>query len=189
MHLTIRLKSLGIKCSTLSTSQTSSTSYSSVKNKVSLMQLAKGQYLSNPSKRGMARVLSLVKNNIEHLNSCSQNCEQVCTLWRGIITFLKKITCSSLRGTAKPEIIEAKISKSSAAPLNLWVSWIKEQKHSLIAFLIIFLLGTSYTIGIRHTHIILMKIFNQIQSTKTISRFLSELNKLINMSIMTYFGV
>jgi len=54
------------------------------------------------------------------------------------------MTCSSLSGTAKPLIILARISSNSAAPLNLWVSWIKAKKHSLIAFLIIFLLGTSF---------------------------------------------
>lgn len=41
------------------------------------------------------------------------------------MTFLKKMICSSLRGTAKPEMILAKMSKSSEAPLNLKVSWIK----------------------------------------------------------------
>jgi hypothetical protein len=41
------------------------------------------------------------------------------TLCRGIITVLKKITCSSLKGTANPEIMEARISNNSAAPLNL----------------------------------------------------------------------
>jgi hypothetical protein len=36
-----------------------------------------------------------------------------------MITFLKNITCSSLNGTANPEIIDAKISNNSAEPLNL----------------------------------------------------------------------
>lgn len=58
--------------------------------------------------------------------------------------FVKKITCSSRRGTANPEIMEARMSSSSAAPLNLWFSWIKAKKHSFIDFLIIFLLGTSF---------------------------------------------
>ena len=66
MHFTILLKSFGIRCSTLSTSQTSSTSCNSVKNNVSLIQLAKGQNLSKPSKRGIAKVLSFVRNSIEH---------------------------------------------------------------------------------------------------------------------------
>jgi hypothetical protein len=35
------------------------------------MQLAKGQYLRSPSRRGIARVLSLVRKSIEHLNNCS----------------------------------------------------------------------------------------------------------------------
>jgi hypothetical protein len=35
------------------------------------------------------------------------------------MTFLKKIMCYSLRGTANPEIILANISNSSEAPLNL----------------------------------------------------------------------
>jgi hypothetical protein len=56
---------------------------------------------------------------MEHLSNYSWKRWQVYTLCNGIITVLKKITCSSLRGTAKPEIIEAKISKSSEAPLNL----------------------------------------------------------------------
>lgn len=38
------------------------------------------------------------------------------------MTFLKKIMCSSLRGTANPEMILARMSKSSEAPLNLKVS-------------------------------------------------------------------
>ena len=40
-------------------------------------------------------------------------------LYSGIIIFLKNITCSSLNGTANPEMILARISKSSEAPLNL----------------------------------------------------------------------
>jgi hypothetical protein len=38
-----------------------------------------------------------------------------------MITFLKRIMCSSLRGIANPEIILAKISRSSEAPLHLKV--------------------------------------------------------------------
>jgi len=38
------------------------------------------------------------------------------------MTFLKKVMCYSLKGTANPEMILAKISKSSEAPLNLNVS-------------------------------------------------------------------
>lgn len=49
MHLFRRLKSLGIKGSSLIMSQTSRTSRSSVRKSVSLAELAKGQYLSNPS--------------------------------------------------------------------------------------------------------------------------------------------
>ena len=92
----------------------------------SLGELAKGQYLMSPSKRKSPREGSFAKNNMEHLMRCSWNKWQVCTLWRGMITFLKKMICSSLRGTAKPEIMLAKISNSSEAPLNLKVSWIKE---------------------------------------------------------------
>ena len=57
---------------------------------------------------------------------------------------LKKIICSSLNGTAKPLMILAKISKSSGAPLNFTFSWIKVWKQSVMAFLIIFLLGTNF---------------------------------------------
>lgn len=42
-----------------------------------------------------------------------------------MITFLKKMICSSLNGTAKPEMMLARISKSSEAPLNLKVSWMR----------------------------------------------------------------
>ena len=42
-----------------------------------------------------------------------------------MITFLKKIMCYSLKGTAKPEIILARMSSNSEVPLNLYVSWIK----------------------------------------------------------------
>ena len=38
---------------------------------ISLMQLAKGQYFKRPSRRGIAKVRSLVKKSIEHLRSCS----------------------------------------------------------------------------------------------------------------------
>lgn len=41
------------------------------------------------------------------------------------MTFLKKMMCSSLRGTAKPEIMLARMSRSSEAPLNLKVSWMR----------------------------------------------------------------
>jgi len=36
-----------------------------------------------------------------------------------MITVLKKITCSSLSGTANPLMMLARISSNSAAPLNL----------------------------------------------------------------------
>lgn len=38
------------------------------------------------------------------------------------MTFLKKMICYSLKGTAKPEIMLARISSNSEAPLNLKVS-------------------------------------------------------------------
>ena len=57
--------------------------------------------------------------------------------------FLKKMTCSSLRGTANPDMIEARMSSSSEAPLNLWMSWMSTWKQSVIALRIILLLGTS----------------------------------------------
>lgn len=59
------------------------------------------------------------------------------------MTFLKNITCSSLRGTAKPLIIEARMSRSSATPLNLQVSWIRVRKQSFLALRIILRRGTS----------------------------------------------
>jgi len=37
------------------------------------------------------------------------------------MTFLKKIICYSLNGTANPEIMLASISRSSEVPLNLYV--------------------------------------------------------------------
>ena len=37
------------------------------------------------------------------------------------MTFLKKIICYSLKGTAKPEMILANISNNYEAPLNLKV--------------------------------------------------------------------
>ena len=95
-------------------------------NMTSLGELAKGQYLMSPSRRKRARDGSLARKSIEQRIKCSWNRWHVCTLCRGIITFLKKITCSSLKGTAKPEIILARMSSSSEAPLNLKVSWMRE---------------------------------------------------------------
>lgn len=62
---------------------------------------------------------------MEHLKSSLWYFWQVCTLWSGIITVLKKWMCSSLSGTANPEMMEARMSRSSGAPLNLKLSWIK----------------------------------------------------------------
>jgi hypothetical protein len=47
----------------------------------------------------------LVRKSIEHLIKLSKYKVEVWTLCRGIIILLKKTTCSSLKGTAKPEII------------------------------------------------------------------------------------
>jgi hypothetical protein len=38
------------------------------------------------------------------------------------MTFLKNVICYSLKGTANPEMMLARMSKSSEAPLNLKVS-------------------------------------------------------------------
>ena len=143
MHLTILLKSLVIRGFNLSASQNSKTSGSSWRKRVSLTKLAKGQYFKIPSRRGIARLESLVRKSMEQRMRLSKYTFEVWTLWRGMMIFLKKTTCSSIKGTAKPEIIEARISRSSDAPLNLWISWIRMWKQSVIAFLIIFLLGTN----------------------------------------------
>lgn len=119
MHLTILLNNLGIKGSNFLQSQTSITSSNSYKNTVSFVELAKGQYLRIPSNSGKAKEGSFDKKSIEHLINYSWYRRQVCTLCKGTITFLKNITCSSLRGTAKPLIIAARISNNSAAPANL----------------------------------------------------------------------
>lgn len=46
------------------------------------------------------------------------------TLCNGINTLVRNNLCSSLRGSAKPFMIEPRISKSSAMPLNLSVSYV-----------------------------------------------------------------
>ena len=95
-----------------STSQNSKTSGNSWRNNVSLTKFANGQYFNIPSNNyvnklctGIAKVLSFVRNSIEHLIKLSKYKFEVCTLCRGIMIFLKKITCSSLKGTANPLII------------------------------------------------------------------------------------
>ena len=85
-------------------------------------EFANGQYLTRPSSKNNPSDGSLARKSIEHLIKCSWNKWQVWTLCNGIITFLKNVICSSRSGTANPEIILAKISKSSEAPLNLNVS-------------------------------------------------------------------
>lgn len=78
MHLTIRLKIAGAKGSNFCISQqTSKISKSSERNKVAFVKFAKGQYFNNPSMRGKAREVSLLKNNIEHLNNSLWNLWQV----------------------------------------------------------------------------------------------------------------
>jgi len=73
MHLISLLNSLGIKGSSFPNSQTSSTSYNSVKNSTSLGLFPKGQYLNNPSTNGIAKEWSLLRKSIEHLRSYSWN--------------------------------------------------------------------------------------------------------------------
>ena len=107
------------------TSQVSRTSISSEMNITSLGEFANGQYFRRPSKRKRPREGSFAKKSMEHLIKCSWNKWDVCTLWRGMITFLKNTICSSLRGTANPEIMDARMSRSSEAPLNLKVSWMR----------------------------------------------------------------
>jgi len=77
-----------------------------------LGELAKGQYFIRPSSKKRPRDGSLAKNNIEHLIKCSWNRWHVCTLCNGIMTFLKNMICSYLKGTANPEMILAKISSN-----------------------------------------------------------------------------
>ena len=84
--------------------------------------MANGQYLSNASINGTANVLSFVMNIMVVLRSYSKNWAFVCTLWRGIMMLLKKLICSSRSGMANPLAIDAKMSRISDAPLNLWVS-------------------------------------------------------------------
>lgn len=71
MHLINLLKSLLINGSNLVISLTSRTSISSVMNMISLGELAKGQYLSNPSIRLKLKVGSLLRKSIEHRSSWS----------------------------------------------------------------------------------------------------------------------
>lgn len=113
-------------------------------NMTSLGELAKGQYLIKPSSRNKPSDGSFARNSIEHRMRCQWNKWLVWTLCSGIMTLLKKTMCYYLKGTANPEIILARMSSNYEAPLNLKVQWIKLQKQSLIAFLIIFLLGTSF---------------------------------------------
>ena len=119
MHLTNLLNTLGIKGYSFPTSHVSKTSISYEIYITYFVEFAKGQYFNNPSSKNNPRDGSFARNSIEHLIKCSWNRWQVWTLWRGIIAFLKKITCYSLRGTAKPEIMAARMSRSSEVPLNL----------------------------------------------------------------------
>lgn len=119
------MNTLGINGSSLPTSQVYSTSINSEMNITSLGEFAKGQYFRRPSNKNNPSEGSFAKNNIEHLIKCSWNKWQVWTLWSGIMTFLKKTMCYSLKGTANPEIMLAKMSSNSDAPLNLNVSCIK----------------------------------------------------------------
>lgn len=70
-----KCRSFWMRCSILSTSQTSRTSYNSVKNKVSLMQFANGQYLRRPSRSGIAKVLSVVM-----VYSCFKSLDYICLI-------------------------------------------------------------------------------------------------------------
>jgi len=144
MHFAILLNNLGISGLSFSKSQNSSTSVNSCKKSVSLKKLAKGQYLRIPSKSGIAKAESLVRKSIEQRIKLSKYKLDVWTLCKGIIILLKNTTCSSRRGTAKPLIMLAKMSKSSLAPLNLWISWIKTWKQSVIALRIMRLRWTSF---------------------------------------------
>lgn len=54
------------------------------------------------------------------------------TLCRGSKTLVRKSLCSSFRGRANPLMIDPKISKSSAIPLNRSVSYVNWKKTLLM---------------------------------------------------------
>lgn len=56
-------------------------------------------------------------------------------LCSGIRTLVKKSLCSSFSGNANPLIIDPRISRSSAIPLNLSVSYTNWKKTLLIDLL------------------------------------------------------
>lgn len=107
MHLTILWNNGFIRLSNLDPSHTSNTSCNSETYKDSFIELANGHYLNNPFTSVILNFGSFDKNNIAHLNNCSWYILEFGTLCKGIITFLKNQTCSSLNGTANPLIIDA----------------------------------------------------------------------------------
>ena len=77
----------------------------------------------NWSRTSSVKAASFSRNCTMQYASCGWYMLKLLTLWRGINTLVRNNLCSSLRGSANPLIIEPRISKSSAMPLNLSVSY------------------------------------------------------------------
>ena len=78
------------------------------------------------------KAASFSRNCTMQYANCGWYMLKLLTLWRGINTLVRKSLCSSLRGSANPLMIEPRISKSSAMPLNLSVSYMNWKKTLFI---------------------------------------------------------
>ena len=126
-------------------------SANSPKKRISLPALPNGQYLRRPSINGAISEASLTIKSMAQRTSFSKKLAHDCTLCRGMIISLKKVTCSALRGTAYPDIIDAYMSRSSPAPFWQSVSWISLKKLAFTTERIIFRRATTFAYSLCNT--------------------------------------
>ena len=83
----------------------------------SLPGLVIGQYFSRPVVRPMPSSVCFSTYILTQFWSYVLNVLKFLTLWRGISTLLKRVTCSYFKGTDRPYVIDWRISSNSVIPL------------------------------------------------------------------------
>ena len=78
------------------------------------------------------RAASFSKNWTMQYANCGWYMLRLLTLCNGMSTLVRNSLCSSFNGSAKPLIMDPRISRSSAMPLNLSVSYMNWKKTLLM---------------------------------------------------------
>mmetsp|Transcript_23012 Transcript_23012/g.65868 ORF Transcript_23012/g.65868 Transcript_23012/m.65868 type:complete len:219 (+) Transcript_23012:451-1107(+) len=118
-------KSGAITAANSRASTISNTSSSSFSSSTSFGECVHGQNLRIASRTGLASFGSFSTNCETQYESCWWYMPMKRTLWSGSSARCRKSMCSSLSGSAKPLMIEPRISRSSAMPLCRSVSYTK----------------------------------------------------------------